>query len=258
MQATDWFELNSMVANPEKFQALVLDPKAHNTSDTVHTFSFRGTNITTDSEVTILGVTVDNKLTFNSHIKTLCTKAARQLNVLKRLNRVLDFKSRLAVYNSFIISNFNYCPLVWHFCGEANTRKLEKLHHRALRFVYNSNDSYEILLAKADRCTLRVSRLRLMAREVYKIIYKLSPDILHDLVKVRTSNYSLRSTSDYITLDAPTIRTSRFGTHSFRKQAVTIWNSLPNKLWVTTEYADFKKLLKSWEGIQCKCAACRL
>jgi hypothetical protein len=35
------------------------------------------------------------------------------------------------------MSNFNYCPLVWHFCGETNTKKIEKIQERALRFIYN-------------------------------------------------------------------------------------------------------------------------
>ena len=239
VKATDWFRCNSMVANPEKFQAIVIDPKTRNTSDTPYTFVFRDITISTKSEVTILGVHVDNKLNFNSHIKMICTKAARQLNVLKRFNRLLDFNSRLAVFNSFILSNFNYCPLVWHFCGEANTRKLEKLHHRALCFVYKSNDSYENLLARADRCTLRVSRFRLIAREVYKIINKTAPDMLHDLIKIRTSKYALRRSTTQISLDIPSVKTSRFGDHSFRKQAVSIWNSLPNDLRSTTNYSKF-------------------
>ena len=33
---------------------------------------------------------------------------------------------RLTIYFSFIMSNFNYCPIVWHFCGETNTKKFLK------------------------------------------------------------------------------------------------------------------------------------
>jgi hypothetical protein len=42
-------------------------------------------------------------------------------------------------------------PLVWHFCGEGNTKKLEKIQERALRFIYNDSDSsYENLLEKSQ------------------------------------------------------------------------------------------------------------
>ena len=33
--------------------------------------------------------------------------------------------------------NFNYCPLTWHYCGEVNTKKMENIQKRALRFIYN-------------------------------------------------------------------------------------------------------------------------
>jgi hypothetical protein len=55
-----------------------------------------------------------------------------------------EFNPYLVV--SFIISNFNYCPVTWHFCNEQNTKKMEKIHERALKLIYedqNSNMSIE-------------------------------------------------------------------------------------------------------------------
>ncbi len=48
----------------------------------------------------------------------------------------LDKESRLAIYRSYILSKFNYCPLVWHFCGIQISRNMETIHERALYFVY--------------------------------------------------------------------------------------------------------------------------
>ena len=46
-----------------------------------------------------------------------------------------------------MLSNFNFCPLSWHFCSEGNTKKIEKVQERALRFVYDDFVStYEELL----------------------------------------------------------------------------------------------------------------
>ena len=63
-------------------------------------------------------------------------KAARQINVLLRISHNLSLETTVLIYKSFIISNFNYCPLVWHVCSKVNTIKLEKLQLRALRLVY--------------------------------------------------------------------------------------------------------------------------
>ena len=86
-----------------------------------------------------------------SHISNVCKKASRQLNVLNRIGGHLCKLGKLNVNYSFIMSSFNYCPLTWHFCGEKNTKKIEKIQERALRFIYRENDSsYKSLLIKSQ------------------------------------------------------------------------------------------------------------
>ena len=116
------------------------------------------------------------------------------------------------MYYSFILSNFNYCPLIWHFCGESNTKKLEKIQERALRFIYNdSYSSYENLLEKSELPSLRLRRLRSMAIEVFKIINKQTPVYLHDSVTIKKSSYSFRYNN---TVNMPRVNTTGSGHYS--------------------------------------------
>jgi hypothetical protein len=84
--------------------------------------TFNCNKIKCEKEVKLLGVTIDFLLKFNSHISNICKKASRQLNVLKRLGKYLNKLDKLTIYHSFILSNFNFCPLSWHFCSEANAK----------------------------------------------------------------------------------------------------------------------------------------
>ena len=69
------------------------------------------------------------------------------------------------------MSNFSYCPLVWHFCNEQNCKKIEKIQERALRFIYDDYSSdYNQLLVKSNLPSLKTRRMRTMALEVFKII----------------------------------------------------------------------------------------
>ena len=48
-----------------------------------------------------------------------------------RRSKVTDYaaltkQGKMTIYNSFIVFNFNYCPLAWHFCSTSSTNKLEK------------------------------------------------------------------------------------------------------------------------------------
>jgi hypothetical protein len=72
--------------------------------------------------------------------------------------------------------------LAWHFCTEKNSKKLEKIQVRALRFVYDDySSSSETLLENAKVPTLQVRRIRTMALETYKILHNLAPVCLQNL-----------------------------------------------------------------------------
>ncbi len=61
------------------------------------------------------------------------------------------------------MSNFNYCPKVWHLCSKVNATKLEKIENKeALRCVFNDNISFhEFLIEQSKSTTLHFKRLKL-------------------------------------------------------------------------------------------------
>ena len=164
--AFDWFERNCMQANPENFQAIFRAP-GHKKVRT--DFSIDNINIKLEKSVKLLGVELDDKLKFDIQVSSMCKKAAKQLNAIKRIGHLLDQSSRLTIFRAYIMSNFNYCPLVWHFSSKKNLSKLERIQERALRFVYRDyKSSYEKLLDQAKLQSLHLGRLRSLATEIHK------------------------------------------------------------------------------------------
>ena len=105
-EAIDWFSNNAMAANPDKFQATLLALSVREAL--IKPINIKDSTITTAHSVNILGIKIDDKLKFNTHINSICRKAARRLNVLRRLSSLLDQESRMAIFRAFIVSNFNY------------------------------------------------------------------------------------------------------------------------------------------------------
>ena len=68
--------------------------------------------IKTTNCVKLLGVNIDSKLNFDSHMSDPCKKGSTQLNALNRLRAYIGNKEMEILINSFIYSNFNYLPLV--------------------------------------------------------------------------------------------------------------------------------------------------
>ena len=186
----DWFSFNCMQANPGKFQAIAVGKKTFEKSPV---FSIESANITCEEIVKLLGVDIDFNLSFDHHISTICKKAAQQLNVMRRIGHNLSLLNRLTIFHTFVLSSFNFCPLAWHFCTETNTKKMEKLQERGLRFVYNDfSTSYEDLLTKAKLSTLHIRRMRTMAIETFRILNSLAPPVLTNLLKKRGTVYNFR------------------------------------------------------------------
>ena len=100
------------------------------------------------NEVKLWGVTVDNKLKFDSHIVNICFKANQKLSVLSRLPSLLIFDTKWILFKVFFESQFKYCPLIWMFCSRKSNDRINKLHERDLRLIYDDyKTSFSDLLA---------------------------------------------------------------------------------------------------------------
>ena len=69
------------------------------------------------------------------NFKIICSK---QLAVLKRIGRFLTKQGKMTIYNSFIVSSFNYCPVAWHFCSTSSTNKIGKTRERVNNDITSS------------------------------------------------------------------------------------------------------------------------
>ena len=240
-----------MQPNPDKFQVLAVGKKTFEKSPSIQ---IQNSNLSCETVVKLLGIDIDYLLNFDLHISNLCRKASQQLNILKRLGPFLSKLNKLTIFYTFILSNFNFCPLAWHFCTDKNTNKFEKVQERALRFVYNDFDStYLELVDKVKVPTLQVRRIRTMALETFKIMNNLSPTCLNSLVKIKTSKYSFRYSNIQ---DLPRVRTSTYGKKSFKFAAASLWNSLPGHFRRKNSFSQFRRLIQSWNGSECHCSAC--
>ena len=97
------------------------------------------------------------RLSFDDHISKLCNKASMQLNAIFRLKKYMSQKELEVVLNSSIYSNFNYCPLVWHFSTNKSIEKIENIHKHCLRLTLNDSKSdYKTLLDKTKTLAIEI------------------------------------------------------------------------------------------------------
>ena len=126
------FKDNQMMANPGKSQFMILWKNTINKSIVIN-----NKTIESSKSVKLLGLTIDNKLNFGIHINNISKEASAKVKGLERIRSRLNLSQAKILYNSFILSQFNYCCLVWMFCSKTLQNKINQMQKRALRIVYN-------------------------------------------------------------------------------------------------------------------------
>ena len=196
-----------MIANPSKFHAILFS-KNCSLTDRIP-IKIKENLIESETQVDLLGLKIANRLSFKSHINAICKKAAKQLNALKRLGSFLNISQCKVLAQSIIMTNFNYCPAVWHFCSAKDKHKVEKIQERTLRFVCSDYCScHSELLDKAETCTLELRQIHFICTEIYKTINNIGPEHVNSLVVPNQSHYSSRRP---LNLFVPRINQTTYG-----------------------------------------------
>ena len=84
-----FFIQETEVVNPGKFQIMFLGSNIDNSKIT---FMIENKRVKSRSEVKLLGITIDDKLSFSTHIEDLCSTASNRLRVLARICKFISFE----------------------------------------------------------------------------------------------------------------------------------------------------------------------
>ena len=242
-----WFEANYMKLNQDKCHFLIA-------GSTEHLWVKVGEKVIWESnQEKLLGIQIDKNLKFNHHLLNICKKARAKVTALARLAKLVPFEKKRILMNSFIESQFSYCPLVWMFCSRDLDRKINYIHERALRMVYmDYSSTFAELLKKDCSVTIHQRNIQLVAIEMFKVKNDICPSIMKSLFHLNT-NQKLRK--DFF---RPNVRTEYRGKQSLRWFGPLVWDyMLPDDLKCITTIEKFKTEIKKWVPENCSCRLCK-
>ena len=135
-----------------------------------------------------------------------------------------------------------------------NTR-INKIHERALRMVYNDQIlSFTDLLEKSGSVKIHHRNLQQLAVEIYKALNNLSSSLMSDLFIFKDTGYNLRGANK---LKYTTIKTTYYGSESISFLGPKIWELVPQEIKNSSSVAIFKRRIKTWIPVSCPCRLCR-
>ena len=205
----------------------------------------------------LLGALIDRSLKFDTHVLKLCKKVGQKVTILSRLTKYMTLQKRRIVLKSFIESQFSYCPLIWMFHGRITNTKINRIHERALRLIYDDYIStFEELLDKDGSFSIHHRNLQLLAIELYKNKHGESPEIMQNiLVNSEYNGANLRCQMDF---HRPYKKHVYSGDDSIQALGPKIWNIIPSDIRDAESVDKFKNLIRKWKPTSCPCRLCKV
>ena len=120
----NWFRINTMVGNLGKCQIMSL---GSNIDTSKITFLIENRKVKSRKEVELLGITIDNEMSFTIHIENLCSTASNCFRALARICKFISFEQAKRLSEAYIMSTFTYCPFIWIYCSKTVNNLINKI-----------------------------------------------------------------------------------------------------------------------------------
>ena len=167
----------------------------------------------------------------------------------------MTFDKKRNILKAFVESQFKYRPLVWMFYNRSTNNKINMLHERALRIVYNDyHSSFEQLLINDGSFCIHHQNIQSLMIEIFKILNGMTSNVCNEIFFSRDHEINLRSHQD---LKVPSINSVLQGKNSLRYFGPVIWNSIPIDIRKSENLYIFKSKIKTWNPESCTCRLCK-
>ena len=141
------------------------------------------------------------------------------------------------------------------FYSRTTNNKINKLHERALRLVYDYYVStFEELLEKGNSFAVHRYNIQTLCMELYKVFSGQSQTIVSDIFERKNINYNLCSQPDFV---IPQVKSVYKGSNSLRYFGSIIWCLIPKEIKNCDTFASFISKIKQWRPDACPCRICK-
>ncbi|MEW8544970.1 MAG: reverse transcriptase domain-containing protein [Candidatus Thiodiazotropha sp.] len=169
----EWTLKWRMKLSPEKTEICLFSRGNNNTDPSQIHVQLNGNDIKYNSSPKVLGLHLDESLTFQNHIIKTEQKANKVIGVLRQVKHVEQIKTSklIQLYKSLICPILEYACPVWQI---ADAKRLDEIQRKALSLCLDScaNSGREALEVELGVKPLQIRRQELAIREGAKILSK--------------------------------------------------------------------------------------
>ena len=137
LNSLQWMERNKLTMNLKKTQCMLIGTAQKLSKVRKICIKVGDIVLETVTSSKLLGVHIDECLTWSVHIDVLSKKLSQKIGILRRLRNFMSNAALLKIYNTVVFPHFNYCCTVW--CAAKNKTyidRLFRLQKRAGRIIF--------------------------------------------------------------------------------------------------------------------------
>lgn len=236
---SNWFKMNKMKLNINKTKCMVLNGNIVNCNITID-----NNFIEQISEIKYLGVIIDSKLNFKTHLDYICKKIAKKLYFFRRIRNKLSVGTSIKIFNSIVKPHFEFCSTIMLMFNNEMVNRLQILQNKAMRIILKKNRfvSKSVLLKSLNWLNVDQRIKFNVLIFVFKIINGHLPNYLMEKLKYveDLTQYNLRNKLDFRLEFFRNTKTQ----NSLIYKGLKLYNELPLELKNEKNLLKFKKKLE--------------
>ena len=232
-----WCKLNHMSLNPQKTKLMLITTQQKRRSLTCSLPPIFLENVCIEEvdNHRVLGIIIDNNLSWSKHIDYLCKTLSRRVYQLSKFKNFINFHARKLFIHAYILSSINYCSTLFDSSSKTSLKPLHRLYKRALKVALQKSST----LTKLDYSKLNMLPLKEVfyinkCSLMHKVLSKSAPEPLCSFFQINQ-----RHPTKFLT---PRPRINSFKT-SLSYSGCVLWNSLPAHLRSRQNIVTFKNHL---------------
>ena len=231
-----WCSTWGMKLNPSKTHSIIVSRSR--TQFPLHPpLNLCGAVLEVNNSLELLGVTLDNKLTFERHIRNVASSIAQKTGLIRKCYKTLgnNDDSVLKSFYAFILPCFEYCSSVWGSASDSHLRILDRALNN-IRFILP-----DLLVDLEKRRNL--ARLSMLFKILRNTNHPLHCKLPQFAMPMRITRQTVHQNNRTFALTR--CHTTQFS-RCFINSTIKLWNNLPNEIVLSEDIEKFKKLSKKF------------
>ena len=237
----NWLIANKMSINTDKTKYVLFRTANTKPPPTDLKLTIRSTVLEKVSSVRVLGLTINEHLSWKDHMNVLKTKLRSVLGAVLRVKPYLNKDTMLTLYHSLLMSNVRFCITNWCFGNKTIINQLQCICNKFIRMIFNLPrfESTQSVMAKNSLLTIDKLYRYEIALFMFKFHMKQLPSAFSDIFLMKKYSIGSRNNSNIIPM-ACRISLSQ---QSIRYVGPKIWNEVPPSIRKCKALSSFKSKL---------------